>query len=346
MGHTTHLGQAGVASADATARTPAGQAVYVAAMVLPTAFTELVGCEVPIQLAVMGGGVTTLRLARAVAAAGGLGMVSGMDLRDDERAALVERESWPAAEQHVGVGFLIPFLDLAALEAAAAFAAVVECFYGPPEASVVERATHGGALASWQVGSTDEARAAVDAGCHLVIAQGTEAGGHVRGALGVRAVLDQVLAAVDVPVLAAGGIGTATDVTALLDAGAAGVRVGTRFLLAEEAEVHPDYRAALLAADGADTVLTTDFDVFWPDAPHRVLRASQAAAAARSGPDSGAVAADGTPIPLRSPAPPASGVTGEVAALAHYAGEGVGAARAVVPAAQIVEELMGSVSRR
>jgi NAD(P)H-dependent flavin oxidoreductase YrpB (nitropropane dioxygenase family) len=312
---------------------------------MATAFTELVGCERPLQLAAMGGGVTTLRLARAVAAAGGLGMVSGLDLGADGVAELGDRAGWPDAEQHVGVGFLMPFLDLAALEAAAAVASVVECFYGEPDASVVARATGGGALASWQVGSADEARAAVDAGCHFVIAQGVEAGGHVRGDLGARAVLDQVLGVVDVPVLAAGGIGTAADVAARLDAGAAGVRVGTRFLVAEEAEVHPDYRAALLAADASDTVLTTDFGVFWPDAPHRVLRASQALAAARSGPESGAVGADGTPIPLHSPAPPAASVTGEVGALAQYAGESVGAAHAVVPAAEIVDELVGSISR-
>src|SRR5690242_17819192 len=119
---------------------------------MATSFTELVGCDRPIQLAAMGGGVTTLRLARAVAAAGGLGMVSGMDLTDGDRAALAARPTWPAAEQHVGVGFLVPFLSMPAVEDAAAVAAVVECFYGDPDPSVVARATSGGALASWQIG--------------------------------------------------------------------------------------------------------------------------------------------------------------------------------------------------
>jgi NAD(P)H-dependent flavin oxidoreductase YrpB (nitropropane dioxygenase family) len=144
-------------------------------------------------------------------------------------------------------------------------------------------------------------------------------------------------------VLAAGGVGTASDVAALLSAGAAGVRVGTRFLLAEEAAVHPAYRDALLVADGGDTVLTSAFDVFWPDAPHRVLRSSLDAASAREGPASGARDADGNAIPLRSPMPPASGVTGDVRALAHYAGEGVGSATSVQPAALIVRDLMGGV---
>ena len=70
------------------------------------------------------------------------------------------------------------------------------------------RSTRGGALAGWQVGSTDEARAAADAGCDLVVAQGVEAGGHVRGTTGLLALLEEVRAAVDVPVVAAGGIAT------------------------------------------------------------------------------------------------------------------------------------------
>jgi hypothetical protein len=74
------------------------------------------------------------------------------------------------------------------------------------------------------------------AGCDFVIAQGVEAGGHVRGTIGVLMLLDEVLDAVDLPVLAAGGVATARGMAAVLAAGADGVRVGTRFLLAEESK--------------------------------------------------------------------------------------------------------------
>ena len=87
----------------------------------------------------------------------------------------------------------------------------------------------------------DEANAAVDAGCDYVVAQGVEAGGHVRGTTPLAELLPPVRAAVDVPVVAAGGIGTAAEVRAALDQGADAVRVGTRFLAAVEADVHPDY---------------------------------------------------------------------------------------------------------
>src|SRR2546430_17191633 len=69
-------------------------------------------------------------------------------------------------------------------------------------------AAAGGALVSWQLGSAAEAAAAERAGCVLIVAQGTEAGGHVRGKIGLLALLGEVLPSAKVPVVAAGGIGT------------------------------------------------------------------------------------------------------------------------------------------
>ena len=190
------------------------------------------------------------------------------------------------------------------------------------------------------MGSAEEARAAAGAGCDFVIAQGVEAGGHVRGTLGVLTVLEEVLTAVDVPVLAAGAVATARGMAAALAAGADGVRVGTRFLLAAEGAAHADYRAALVAARAQDTVLTDAFKLYWPDAPHRVLRSCLDAAASQGGASSGASFPDGTPIPLYAPSPPSDGVGGPVGALAHYAGESVGAATEILPAKDIVRQIV------
>ncbi len=140
---------------------------------------------------------------------------------------------------------------------------MVEFFYGWPDAALVSAAP----CVGWQVGSADEARAAADAGCAYVIAQGVEAGGHVRGRQTMVQVLDEVCSSVDVPVVAAGGIGTAEAVRAALDGGADAVRVGTRFVAAAESDAHPGYVEALVASTGADTVLTETFSVGWPDAP-------------------------------------------------------------------------------
>lgn len=92
--------------------------------------------------------------------------------------------------------------------------------------------------------------------------------------------LADVLEVVTVPVLAAGGIASARAMAAVLAAGAAGVRVGTRFAATQESGAHPDYLAALLAAPAEATVLTDAFSVGWTDATHRVLRSAVAAAEA------------------------------------------------------------------
>jgi nitronate monooxygenase len=307
---------------------------------LSTAFTRLVGCRLPIQQAGMGG-VGTTELAAAVSEAGALGMLAGngRDPAAVQQAAEQVRVRTPAP---FGISFLVPFLeDRAVVACAAEQAAVVEFFYGAPDAALVALVHAGGALACWQVGSVREARAAAEAGCDLVVAQGVEAGGHVRGEVGVLPLLDDVLAAVDVPVLAAGGIGSGRSLAAVLAAGAAGARVGTRFVAAAESAAHPDYVAALAAADGADTVLTKAFSHDWPDAPHRVLRASLEAAQRFDGEVTAEVHVGErtVAVPRWHTYPPAGQIHGAIEALPHYAGQAVGAVRGVQPAGEIVAEL-------
>ena len=291
---------------------------------LETDFTRLVGCSVPIQLAGIGP-ASTPELAAAVSNAGGLGMVS-MVMAPAEDVAVALAALATETTGPVGINFLMPFLDVAAVEAAAPHCRVVEFFYGDPQAGLVERVHQAGALADWQVGSADEARAAVQAGCDFVVAQGTEAGGHIRGTIGLLALLDEVLGAVEVPVLAAGGIGSPRAMAAALAAGAAGVRVGTRFVATVESGAHPAYIEALVTASAADTVITTAFSVIWPDAPHRVLRSAVAAVEAFEGDTVGERETGSTrrPIPKGSAAAPTKQTTGAIAAMALYAGESVG----------------------
>jgi nitronate monooxygenase len=83
---------------------------------------------------------------------------------------------------------------------------VIDFFYHEPDSSLVKTVHSENALASWQVGSKKETLAAADAGCDHIIAQGIEAGGHIRGSIGLFALLEQIFAVTDVPVIAAGGI--------------------------------------------------------------------------------------------------------------------------------------------
>ena len=144
------------------------------------------------------------------------------------------------------------------------------------------------------------------------------------------------------PVVAAGGIGTARAMAAALAAGADAVRVGTRFVASQEADTHPDYAKALIGAGPDDTVLTTTFSVLWPDASHRVLRSCVDAAERFEGDIVGEVVDgdDRMPLPLFATPCPGRTTEGEIAAMALYAGQSVGAVHEVQPAAAIVRELV------
>jgi nitronate monooxygenase len=173
---------------------------------LDSDFTRMFGCRYPLQQAAMGG-FTSPDLAIAVSRAGGFGMLSATVGAD---ALSVQLDAVPSGAT-VGVNFLVPFLDRRALEDAADRSVLVEFFWGTPDAELVAIAHAGNARVGWQVGSPDEARAARDAGCDLVIAQGIEAGGHVRGTTELLALIDEVRAVTELPLVAAGGIGTGDD---------------------------------------------------------------------------------------------------------------------------------------
>ena len=97
----------------------------------------------------------------------------------------------------------MPFLDRGAVEIASRRSVLVEFMWATPDAELVAVSHAGGARVGWQVGSADEAAAARDAGCDLVVAQGIEVGGHVRGTTALLPLLAEVLTRVEVPVVAA-----------------------------------------------------------------------------------------------------------------------------------------------
>jgi len=304
-----------------------------------TPFTALVGLRVPVQLAPLPlHNVPALAL--AVAEAGGLGML-GLPLHSPDAVASTLDELGNRTTGALGVNFLVPFLDRGCIEAAASRVRVVEFFYGEPDAELVQLAHAGGALAAWQVGSCDEAIAAESAGCDFVVAQGIEAGGHVRGHLGLLPLLAQVLDEVGCPVVAAGGIGGPRELAAVLTSGAAGARLGTRLLAAAEANVHPDYLERLLAACAEDTVLTETFSAQWPNAPHRVLRSCIEAAERCDDEVVATLPLPGGPFPVPrlGVVSPSREVEGDVAAMALYAGQSVGSIRRVEPASEILRDL-------
>lgn len=312
---------------------------------IATSFTRLVGVTAPIQLAAMPG-ISTPELVAAVADAGGLGMLGAPMFSP----ALLDRTLGQLAEKTqgaFGVNFLMPFLDPECVVVAARRARVVEFFYDEPDASLVERAKSHGALVSWQVGSLAEAQSAEQAGCDFLVVQGTEAGGHVRGGSSLLPLLSQVLDAVSVPVVAAGGIATARSLAAALACGCGAARLGTRFVASAESGAHPTYVRALLDASAADTCLTEAFSVMWPNAPHRVLRSAIAAAEALTADVIGEeeYAEQVFPVQRLSVTAPTLHTSGHLEAMALYAGESVSNVTAVQPADDIVRELVSGAER-
>ncbi len=321
---------------------------------LQTRFTKLLGCAVPLQQAGMGK-LASPALAAAVADAGGLGMVSGIGAAPPEYVAKILDGLHRSTSGAFGANFIVAGVResgkvdadfLKVLEVAASRAPVVEFFYENPDPELVEIAHAGGALVSWQLGSAAEAIAAERAGADLIVAQGTEAGGHVRGKIGLLALLGEVLPSVKVPVVAAGGIGSGRAMAAALAAGASAVRVGTRFVAAEEAGTHPAYVEKLIAAEAKDTILTEAFSANWPNAPHRVLRSCVEAVDRFQGEFVGETGQPWAPDVRVAMHPRDSfvadkGTTGDIDAMPLWAGESVDGVKRVQKAGEIMRELAG-----
>jgi len=311
-----------------------------------TPVCELLGIEHPIVLAAM---VSVPRLAAAVSEAGALGMLT---LTWSEDVGSVVRET-AALTGRPFCGNLVLTEDRhdrleAALDAGLR---IVSFFLGDP-GGYVKQVHDAGGLVMHTVGSAEEARRAVASGVDVIVAQGWEAGGHVGSTVATLPLVPAVVDAVTpVPVIAAGGIGDARGVAAVLALGAQAAWLGTRFLLAEEMPIHEDYRRALINAAETDAQWYPNlYDVGWPDSPHRALRNSTAQAweAAGCPPDDQrpgwgdviARFASGEAIVRYEPAPPMTGTTGDIEALSMWAGQSVALARQSQPAADIVAELI------
>jgi nitronate monooxygenase len=208
------------------------------------------------------------------------------------------------------------------------------------------------------VGSSEDARAALDAGVDIVVAQGLEAGGHVWGTVATLPLVPAVVDAVaPVPVVAAGGIADARGLAAVLALGAQAAWVGTRFLLTDESPVHPDHARLALEASESETVVTTLFDRGWPDAPHRTLVNSTVRAWMEAGsPPAGGRPGDGEVVAWGPAGEPVERYAvdhtiadrialGSAESMALYAGQSVGIIHERHPAATVVEDMVSGAER-
>ncbi|MCC7184163.1 MAG: nitronate monooxygenase [Rhodocyclaceae bacterium] len=301
---------------------------------------ELLGCRYPLVLAGMGG-VARAELVTAVGRAGGFGFL-GM-VREPVARIRAEVEAVRAAGvSRFGVNLIPAGTEPALLEAQietliALAVPVVGLFWDVPPA-LIGRLRGADLCVVCQVGSADEARAAEQAGADALIAQGVEAGGHVRGDQPLHTLLGELVPAVSVPVLAAGGLADGADVATVLALGAQGAVFGTALIATPESFAHPYHKQRLVTAKAADTLLTEDFHINWPPGAKVRVLANSVTRGERGDPYAGTRTVigdeEGRPIYLFSTDSPLRSMTGDFEAMALYAGTGVGRIDAIVAAGE------------
>lgn len=244
---------------------------------LSTRWSAEMGLAAPILNAPMGG-VAGGALAAAVSRAGGLGMIG---IGSAGSTAALQRELGHVSDLHgrFGIGLIgwRVHSDLELLEIAlGAGPGLLSVSFGD-DWSWVARARASGCVTATQVADLEGALRALDGGVEVPIARGAEGGGHGEPRSSTLPLLREILARVDAPVLAAGGIASGRTLAAVLAAGASGAWIGTAFAACRESTLPDPAREVMIAAEPTDTVVTRAFDAAlgypWPASiPERVIR--------------------------------------------------------------------------
>lgn len=292
--------------------------------------TEMCGVQYPIFLAGMAA-ISGPQLVAAVANAGGLGVLGGLRLAPLMLRKWL-RETRALTDQPFGVNVVPQFGGPEVFEAQFQVIlqerpSILSLFYAEDySADMIPRAKDAGMIVMVQTGTAALARKAIAHGADIIVAQGSEGGGHLnRGTIGLMSLLPAILdCAQGRPVLAAGGVTTRQDVRAAMSLGASGVLVGTAFLASEESNAHLLYKQKILEASTDDTEYRTGYSFGWTyGTPHRVIPNRDKWNVLRLV-GGGARAIDKDRMAKK---------------LSLYAGQGVGKIHSIVPAAERVAEL-------
>jgi nitronate monooxygenase len=311
---------------------------------------DLLGCRYPIVLAGMGG-VARSELVAAVTEAGGFGFLGMVR----EPPALIRAEVGRVRERTnraFGVNLIPAATDAILLEAQLTacidLAVPVVGLFWDLSAEIVQRLRDAGILVVCQIGSVQEAEAAQTAGAHALIAQGCEAGGHVRGVTPLDLLLPEVAARTDIPVLAAGGVADGVGLVTALALGAQGVVIGTAFIATRESFAHKYHKQRIVDAQMGDAILTDAFHINWPIGAQVRVLANSVTRGARGNPFSETRTIigeeEGRPIYLFSTDSPLRSMTGDFEAMALYAGQGVGRVNAVISAGERLRAIVSDAA--
>jgi nitronate monooxygenase len=318
---------------------------------LKTNLCEQLGIEYPVFSVGFDAGAGP-ELAAAVSNAGGCGVLGGSSFR---ASFLRERIQYlrQLTDRPFGVNLILDVIEEDQIDTCIAEGVPILVFFWGDARPYVGEAHRNGVKVFIQVGSVDEARAAADAGVDAIIAQGAEAGGHVKGTTALSVLVPEVVDAVKpLPVIAAGGIVDGKGLAAALCLGAQAVSMGTRFVASDEAFIPRAFKERIVASTSADTVYSELFDLDWPDAPHRVIRNEVVRGWEAAGrPSTGQRPGEGTfigrrtrageirDIPRYAPFMVTPEFDGDLELVPLWAGQSCSLIKDIKPAAQIVHDV-------
>ncbi|KAM7268064.1 hypothetical protein ACFE04_010230 [Oxalis oulophora] len=313
----------------------------------------ILGFEYGIVQAPLGPDISGPELVAAVANAGGLGLLRCPDWEAPDYVRELIRKTRTLTDKPFGIGVVLAFPYEENVKAILdEKVAVLQVYWGDCPRELVVEAHNASVKVVPQVGSIEAARQAIDVGVDGIIVQGREAGGHVIGQEGLISLLPRVVDLVgdkDIPIIAAGGIVDSRGYVAAMALGARGVCLGTRFLATLESYAHPLYKKRLIEME--KTEYTNIFGrARWPNAPQRVLQ-TPFFNDWKSIPDDenelnqpviGHSTIHGKEVVIRKLAGsiPNLTATGDIESMAMYAGQGVGLIHDIIPAGEVVMQLV------
>ncbi len=317
---------------------------------MQTRLTELLGIQFPIIQAPIGS-ATTPELAASVSNAGGLGMLA-LSWADLATTRETIRETKRLTDRPFGVNLVLAWEQSERVQICIEENVPIVSFFWGNSFSFLQPLQSHGIKVCQTVSTCDEALFFEKLGVDFLVAQGWEAGGHVLGKVASSVLVPSIADKIKIPFVSAGGFTDGRGLVAALSLGASGIWVGTRFLMAKEANSSSVYQELIARANENDTVYTERlFNIGWDNAPHRVIRNTTVKNWENGGeplvgqrPNEHEIIAqkqDGSAIERYADDIPTKTTTGNLEALAIYAGQSVGlVGQTIKNAKEIINEIV------
>ena len=323
---------------------------------MQTRLTELLDIRFPIIQAPLGS-ATTPELAASVSNAGGLGMLA-LSWSDYETTRTKIQETKRLTDKPFGVNLVLEWEQSKRVQICIDEKVPVVSFFWGDSTSFIKPLKSKGIKVCQTVSTCEEALYFEKLGVDFIVAQGWEAGGHVLGKVASSVLVPSIADKIKIPFVSAGGFTEGRGLLAALTLGASGIWVGTRFLMTKEANVSSVYQELIAKANENDTIYAERlFNIGWDNAPHRVIRNSTVRTWEKSGkpvvgerPNEHEIIAqkqNGTTIERYGDDIPTSTTTGNLEALALYAGQSVGLiGQTIKTANEVLTDIMEEANKQ